>query len=183
METSLWTILVGGVLLNNYALQGYLGVSTLLGASKETVKAAVMGAAVTVAMVLTTLVAWPVQNAVLAPMGLEYLQTLVFAVAALIAACVTGTILEKGAKKPLGAAFPLLAVNSAVLGAALQTAALTFVEALVTALAAGLGFLLALVVFAGVRSRIEENNVPKAFRGLPIYLMTAAILSLALFAF
>jgi len=180
---NLFAILLGGVLLNNYALQSYLGVSTMLGASKETVKAAVTGIAVTVVMVLSMLVIWPVQTCVLAPYGLEYLRTLVFVTLIVAVASLVGAAAKALCKKPLGVWFPLVALNSAVLGVTVNSAAAPFGEALLSALAAGLGFLLAMLVFAGVRSRIEEAYVPKAFRGLPVYLMAAAIVSLALFAF
>ena len=185
MEKTLFAILLGGVLLNNYALQSYLGVSTMLGASRETVKAAVTGIAVTVVTVLSTLVIWPLQTFVLAPNGLEYLQTLVFVTVIVAVASLVGAAAKALCKKPLGVWFPLMALNSAVLGVSLTNAAegFGFLQALVSALAAGLGFLLAMLVFCGVRSRIEEAYVPKAFRGLPVYLMAAAILSLALFAF
>lgn len=183
MEKTLFAILLGGVLLNNYALQSYLGVSTMLGASKETVKAAVTGIAVTVVMVLSMLVIWPVQTFVLAPNGMEYLQTLVFVTVIVAVASVVGAVAKALCKKPLGVWFPLMALNSAVLGVAVNSTAVVFAEAILTALAAGLGFLLAMLVFCGVRSRIEEAYVPKAFRGLPVYLMAAGIISLALFAF
>lgn len=183
MEKTLFAIILGGVLLNNYALLNFLGASTFLGATKEACKSAVTGAAVTVVMVLSTLVVWPIQNYVLAPFGLEYLQTLVFVVVILAAAALTGAAAKAICKKPLGVWFPLLALNSAVLGVAVNVVSDTFVQALVGAAAAGIGFLLAMVLFSGIRSRIEEAYVPKAFRGLPIYLMSAAILSLALFAF
>lgn len=183
MDKTFFAILLGGVLLNNCALQSYLGVSTMLGVSKETVKSAVTGIAVTVVTVLSMLVIWPVQTFVLAPFGLEYLQTLVFVTLIVAVASLVGAAAKALCKKPLGIWFPLVALNSAVLGVCVSNAAVGFGEALLSALAGGLGFLLALLVFCGVRGRIEEAYVPKAFRGLPVYLMAAAILSLALFAF
>lgn len=185
MEKTLFAILLGGVLLNNYALQSFLGVSTFLGASKDTKKAAVMGCAVTIVMVLTGVITWPVNSFVLAPFGLEYLQTLVFVTIILAVAYLVGAVAKKIVKKPLGAWFPLIALNSAVLGVTLNnvTEGYDFLQALVSSVAVGLGFLLAMVVFCGVRSKIEDQYVPKAFRGLPIQLMAASIIALALFAF
>ena len=90
----IFPILLAGVLSNNYALQNYLGVSTMLGASKETVKSAVTGIAVTVVMVIAMLVIWPVQTFVLAPYGLEYLQTLVFVTVIVAVASLVGIILN-----------------------------------------------------------------------------------------
>jgi len=185
MEKSLFAILLGGVLLNNYALQSYLGVTTFLGASRDTKKATVMGIAVTVVMTLSGFLTWLVNNFVLAAFGLEYLQTLVFVTVILAVAYLVGAAAKAVVKKPLGVFFPLVALNSAVLGVTLNnvTEGYDLLQALVSSVAVGLGFLLAMVVFCGVRSKIEEQYVPKAFRGLPIQLMAASILALALFAF
>ena len=185
MDKSLFAILLGGVLLNNYALQSFLGVTTFLGASKDPKKATVMGVAVAVVMVLSGFFTWLVNNFVLAAFGLEYLQTLVFVTVILAVAYLVGAAAKTVVKKPLGVFFPLVALNSAVLGVTLNnvTEGYSLLQALVSSAAVGLGFLLAMLVFYGVRSKIEEQYVPKAFRGLPIQLMTASILALALFAF
>lgn len=185
MEKSLFAILLGGVLLNNYALTSYLGVSAFLGASKDTKKAAAMGLAVTVVMTLSGFVCWLVNAYVLAAFGLEYLQTLVFVTVILAVAYAVGAAAKTVFKKPLGMFFPLMTLNSAVLGVALNNAAegLSLLQAIVSSVAVGLGFLLAMVVFCGVREKIEDQRVPAAFRGLPIQLMAAGIVALALFAF
>lgn len=182
---SLLLILLGGVLMNNYALQKFLGVTPFLGYAKEESKIAGLGLAVTAVMVLTAAVTWPVQNLVLAKLGLEYLQTLVFIALILVVVYLVDLIVKKGMHKCLGIYFPLIALNSAVLGLAVNSAAAgyNFLEALVAALGVGLGFLLAMFLLSGVQSRISEKYVPKAFRGLPISLLAACILSLALFAF
>ena len=185
MEKTMFAILLGGVLLNNYALSSFLGVSAMFGSSKDTKKAAIMGCAVTVVMVLAGAIAWPVEKFVLSAFGLGYLQTLVYVSIILAVSYLVGAVAKAAFKKPLGVWFPLIALNSAVLGVVLTNAAegYGFVQAVVAALAAGLGFLLAMVVFSGVRSRIEEQYVPKAFRGLPVQLMAACIIALALYAF
>ena len=185
MEKTLFAILLGGVLLNNYALTSFLGVSTFLGASKDTKKAAAMGCAVTIVMTLSGFLTWIVHQYVLATFGLEYLQTLVFITIILAVAYLVGAAAKLVVKKPLGAWFPLVALNSAVLGVTLNniTEGYDLLQALVSSVAVGLGFLLAMVVFCGVRSKIEDQYVPRAFRGLPIQLMAASILALALFAF
>ena len=185
MDKSLFAILLGGVLLNNYALQSFLGVTTFLGASKDTKKATAMGCSVTVVMTLSGFLTWLVNEYVLAAFGLEYLQTLVFVTIILAVAYLVGAAAKLVVKKPLGLWFPLIALNSAVLGVTLNNVAegYSLLQALVSSVAVGLGFLLAMVVFCGVRSKIVEQNVPKAFRGLPIQLMAASILALALFAF
>lgn len=178
---AIFTIFLGGVLLNNYALMHFLGISTVLGNDRPVKKTFCLGLSITAVMVLATLVTWPLQTYVLAPFGLEYLQILVNVAVILAATAAVSALCKKNCKTW----FTLLAVNSAVLGVTVNAAAqgYTFVQALVHALAVGLGFLLAMVVFCGVRSKIEDQYVPKAFRGLPIQLMAAAIVALALFAF
>ena len=113
------------------------------------------------------------------------MQILVFVAVILAVAYGVGSAAKAVVKKPMGLFFPLVALNSAVLGVALNNAAegLSLLQALVSSVAVGLGFLLAMVVFCGVRSKIEDQHVPAAFRGLPIQLMAAAIVALALFAF
>ncbi|MBQ2739410.1 MAG: hypothetical protein IJF36_04175 [Oscillibacter sp.] len=185
MENTIFAILLSGIVLNNCALQSYLGITTLLGHADNTKKSAIMGAAVTVVMVLTAIVAWPVQTMILAPYGLAYLQTLVFVAIILAVSYLTGAIAKACVKQSLGLWFPLIALNSAVLGVTVNNAAAGygFLETVISALACGLGFLLAMVVFSGVCTRIENQYVPRAFRGLPVQLMAAAIVALALYAF
>lgn len=181
---ALLLILLGGVLANNYALQKFLGVAPLLGHSRHESKITAMGISVTVVMLLTAALAWPVQNFVLAG-RFEYLQTLVFTALVLIAVYLVELLIKGLMHKRLGVYFPLIALNSAVLGLALNNAAsgYNFLESLIAALGVGLGFWLALFVFSGVLSRIDNKYVPKAFRGLPVALLAAGIVSLALFAF
>lgn len=171
-------LLIGSVVMNNCVLQGYLGVTAAMGNAKCACKCAKIGLAVTAAMVLTTLVAWPVQNFVLAPFGLEYFRTLLFVL--IILALVYAM---KALVKVEGICFPLVALNTAVLGVTLQNISLTFVQALVASLGAGLGLMVAMLLFAGVRERVSEASVPQALRGLPVDLMIGAILSMAVMAF
>jgi electron transport complex protein RnfA len=179
----LFAILMGGVLLNNYALQSFLGVSTLLGGARDTKKSAAMGAGVTVVMVLSGILCWLVDTFVLDSLKASYLQPLIFTALILAVASAVGALVKIIFKKPLGLAFPLLALNSAVLGVAVNNAGYTFLQALVSSAAVGIGFTLAMVLFCGIRAKINEKYVPAAFRGLPIYLMAASILALTLFAF
>lgn len=181
---SLLTILLGGVLVNNYVLQQFLGVTPFLGNSDKECKAFGTGVSVAVVMLLTALIAWPVQ-ALLTKLNAGFLQTLVFVIIVLAVVYLAELFVKKVLKKSLGVYFPLIALNSAVLGLAVNNTAagLNFVESLFAALGAGLGFLLAMVVFSGVRSRVHDQFVPTAFRGLPIMLLAAGIVSLALYAF
>lgn len=178
---ALLLIMLGGVLVNNYALEKFLGVGPVLGGRKY--GSAAMGFSVAAVMLLAAAVTWPLYR-LLVLLGAEYLETLIFVLVVLLVVYVLGAMFAKSGK-PVGAYFPLVALNSAVLGLAVNniTEGYTYVEALFAALGAGLGFVLAMVLFAGVKSKINERYVPKAFRGLPVMLLAASILSLAFYAF
>lgn len=177
-------ILLGEVLTNNIVLQRFLGVTPFLGASGKSGRAFRMGIAVAVVMILAAAVTWPLQK-LLNALGAAYLQILAFVIVILALCSLLELASKKLCKSSLGLYFPLIALNSAVLGLAVTNAGAgySFTEALIAAVGAGLGFLLATVVFHGVQSRINERYVPKAFRGLPVSLLAAAIISLALYAF
>lgn len=178
---ALLLIMLGGVLVNNYALEKFLGVGPVLGGRKY--GSAAMGFSVAAVMLLAAAVTWPLYR-LLVLLGAEYLETLIFVLVVLLVVYVLGAMFAKSGK-PVGAYFPLVALNSAVLGLAVNniTEGYTYVEALFAALGAGLGFVLAMVLFAGVKSKINERYVPKAFRGLPVMLLAASIISLAFYTF
>ena len=185
---SLILILMSGVLVNNYVLQKFLGICPFLGVSKKFDQASGMGIAVTFVMLCATAVTYPLQTFVLAPLKLEYLQTIVFIL--VIAALVqfVELVLKKflpALHKSLGVYLPLITTNCAVLGVAINnvTDGYNFLESMFSSLGVGLGFLFAMVLFAGVRSRIENCPAPKPFRGLPVTLIAAAIVSLAFYGF
>ena len=181
-------ILLTGVFVNNYVLQKFLGICPFLGVSKKFDQASGMGIAVTFVMLVATAVTWPIQYYVLNPNGLGYLQTIVFIL--VIAALVqfVEIILKKfipALHKSLGVYLPLITTNCAVLGVAINniTDGYNFLESMISSLGVGLGFLLAMVLFAGDRSRIENCPAPKAMQGLPVTLVAASIVSLAFFGF
>ena len=181
-------ILLMGVFVNNYVLQKFLGICPFLGVSKKFNQASGMGVAVIFVMLAATAVTWPIQMFILNPLGLGYLQTIVFIL--VIAALVqfVEIILKKfipALYKSLGVYLPLITTNCAVLGVAINniTDGYNFIEAMFSSLGVGIGFLLAMVLFAGVRSRIENCPAPKSFRGLPITLVAASIVSLAFLGF
>lgn len=178
---ALLLIMLGGVLVNNYALEKFLGVGPVLGGRKY--GSAAMGFSVAAVMLLAAAVTWPLYR-LLVLLGAEYLETLIFVLVVLLVVYVLGAMFAKSGK-PVGAYFPLVALNSAVLGLAVNniTEGYTYVEALFAALGAGLGFVLAMMLFDGVKSKINERYVPKAFRGLPVMLLAASIISLAFYAF
>lgn len=185
---SLIVILLSSVLINNYVLSRFLGICPFLGVSKKIDQALGMGLSVTVVMLLATAATWPIQHLILERTGLGYMQTIVFIL--IIATLVQ--ILEIFLKRftpslhgSLGVYLPLITTNCAVLGVAINniTDGYSFLESIVSSLGCGLGFLLAMVLFAGLRSRIDETNVPKPFRGLAVTLIAASFLSLAFMGF
>jgi electron transport complex protein RnfA len=181
-------ILLTGVFVNNYVLNKFLGICPFLGVSKKFDQASGMGIAVTFVMMVATAVTYPIQKFLLDPNGLGYFQTIVFIL--VIAALVqfVEIILKKfipALHQSLGVYLPLITTNCAVLGVAINniTDGYNFIESMISSLGVGLGFLLAMVLFAGVRSRIENCPAPKAMQGLPITLVAASIVSLAFFGF
>ena len=181
-------ILLMGVFVNNYVLQRFLGICPFLGVSKKLDQATGMGISVIFVMLLATAATWPIQKYILDPNGLGYLQTIVFIL--VIAALVQfiEIVLKRyipGLHKSLGVYLPLITTNCAVLGVTINniTDEYNFIQSMVSSLGCGLGFLLAMVLFSGVRSRMEGANVPRAFKGLPITLVAASIVSLAFFGF
>lgn len=185
---SLIVILMSSVLVNNYVLSQFLGICPFLGVSKKLNQATGMGVAVTFVMLMATAVTWPIQTYILNTMDLGYMQTIVFIL--VIAALVqfTEIFLKKyipALHKSLGVYLPLITTNCAVLGVTINnmTDGFNFIESLVSSLGCGLGFLLAMVLFSGIRTRIDEANIPRALRGLPVTLIAASFLSLAFFGF
>ena len=181
-------ILLTGVFVNNYVLQKFLGICPFLGVSKKFNQAFGMGVAVIFVMLCATAATFPIFMYVLVPLKLQYLQTIVFIL--VIAALVqfVEIVLKKfipALHASLGVYLPLITTNCAVLGVAINniTDGFNFVESMFSSLGVGLGFLLSMVLFAGVRSRIENCPAPKAMQGLPITLIAASIVSLAFFGF
>lgn len=188
MFKELILILMGGVLVNNYVLQRFLGICPFLGVSKKINQASGMGFAVIFVMLFATAATWPIYNYVLVPLRLEYLQIIVFIL--LIATLVqfVEIVLKKFVPslfKSLGVYLPLITTNCAVLGVTLNniTDGYGFLESMVSSLGVGLGFLLAMVLFAGVRSRIEDCPAPKSFKNLPVTLIAASIVAMAFYGF
>ncbi len=182
------TILVAGILTDNFVLSQFLGICPFLGVSKKLDTAVGMSLAVTFVMVLATLVTYPLYASVLVPMGLDYLQTIVFilTIAALVQLV---EVVMKRYMTPLynalGIYLPLITTNCAVLGVTILNFSknCSFVQSMVNSFAAGIGFLVAMVIFAGVRGRLEGNDIAESLKGLPITLIAAAIVSLSFLGF
>ena len=188
MLKSLILILMGGVLINNYVLQQFLGICPFLGVSKKVNQAVGMGVAVTFVMLFATAATYPIYYYVLEPNGLAFLQTIVFILVIATLVQFVEIILKRfipSLFKALGVYLPLITTNCAVLGVALNnvTDGYNFVESMMSSLGVGLGFLLAMVLFAGVRSRIEKCPAPKAFKGLPTTRIAASIVAMSFYGF
>lgn len=186
--TQLLLILIGSSIVNNVVLSQFLGICPFLGVSKKVETAAGMGAAVTFVTTLAAFVTSLIYKFILKPTDLSYLQTIVFIV--VIAALVQ--FVEMFLKKfmhslyeSLGVYLPLITTNCAVLGVSLNsvTKEYNILESTVYGFATAIGFLIAIVIMAGLREKIEYNDVPKTFQGSAIVLVTAGLMSIAFFGF
>jgi len=188
------TIFFSMILVNNYVLVQFLGICPFLGVSKKLDSSAGMGAAVIVVMVIATAVTFPLQIFLLDAYNLGYLQTIIF----ILVIAVLVQLIEITLKKyvpALGVYLPLITTNCCVLGVTILAVqdysaivaeygfGLAYAEALVCAAGAGVGFLVAMLLFCGVRSRVEAANPPESFKGLPITLVSAAITSMSFMGF
>ena len=181
-------ILMTSVLVNNYVLTKFLGICPFLGVSKKLGQATGMGIAVTFVMLLSTAVTWPVQTYLLERFDLAYLQTIVFILVIASLVQLVEIVLKRyipALHASLGIYLPLITTNCAVLGVALQNVkdGYGFAESMVSSLGCGLGFLLAMVLFSGLRSRINNDKVPAPFKKLGITLIAASFISLAFMGF
>lgn len=188
--TNIVTIVLAGILTENMVLAKFLGICPFLGVSKKTNTAVSMGIAVTLVMLLSTAVTYPIHRYLLIPNGLEYLQTIVFILVIAALVQLVEIVLKKYIPPlytALGVYLPLITTNCAVLGITMlnftNTRITNYAEALFNSLGAGLGFLLAMFIFAGVRSRLESSDIPESLKGLPITLIAAAIVSLSFLGF
>ena len=185
---SLLTVLLAGILTNNYVLAKTTGICPFLGVSKKFQQAAGMGVAVIFVMLCATAATWPIYTYLLKEFDLVYLQTIVFILVIASLVQFVEIVLKKFMPplyKSLGVYLPLITTNCAVLGIANENIdkGYDFVTSMVSSLGVGLGFLLAMVLFAGVRLRIENCPAPKSFRGIPITLVAAAIVAMAFYGF
>lgn len=181
-------LVIGAVLVNNFVLTRFLGICPFLGVSKDIPTAAGMSAAVVFVITCASAVTWLIDALVLRPFGMEYLQTMAFIL--VIAAFVqfVELAMKKGTPalhKALGIYLPLITTNCAVLGVAVLNVKkdYTFLESVVFGFGASLGFGVALLIFTGLREKIDRANPPAAFRGTAIALVTAGLLSLAFMGF
>ena len=186
--TKFIVILLSAVFVNNYVLSRFLGICPFLGVSKKLDSATGMSLAVIFVMLLATAVTWPIQYFLLDPNDLGYLQTIVFILVIAALVQLVEIVLKRylpSLHRSLGVYLPLITTNCAVLGVTILNidSEYTFLEAMVNSLGSGLGFFLAMVMFSGVRSKIEGADIPESFKGLPVTLIAASITSLSFLGF
>ncbi len=190
---SLVAIFLAAILTENYVLNKFLGICPFLGVSKKLDTAFGMSCAVTVVMVIATAVTWPIYMYILVPNSLEYLQTLVFILVIAALVQLLETVLRKYMPplyNSLGIYLPLITTNCAVLGVTMLVLekgaadpSFGYVQSLVNAFGSGIGFLVAMLLFAGVRERLEDCDIPKTFQGLPITLVAASLVAVSFLGF
>ena len=182
------TIFFSMILVNNYVLVKFLGICPFLGVSKKLDSAFGMSCAVIFVMVLATAVTWPLETYILDPNGLHYLQTIVFILVIAVLVQFIEIFLHKymvALYNSLGVYLPLITTNCCVLGVCILnfTNGYNYLEALFCAAGSGFGFMAAMVMFSGVRKRVDAANPPECFKGLPITLVAASITSLSFMGF
>ena len=184
----LFSIVLAAVLTENYILSKFLGICPFLGVSKKLDSATGMGLAVTFVMLCATLVTYPIHHFILVPNDLAYFDTVVFILVIALFVQLVETMLKKcipSLYRALGVYLPLITTNCAVLGVTVLNIDndYTFAESMVNALGGGLGFLIALVIFSGVRKKLEYADIPETFRGVPATLIAASIVSVSFMGF
>ncbi|WP_369298657.1 electron transport complex protein RnfA [uncultured Neglectibacter sp.] len=190
---SLVAIFLAAILTENYVLNKFLGICPFLGVSKKLNTAVGMSCAVTVVMVISTAVTWPLYTYLLVPNDLGYLQTIVFILVIAALVQLLETVLRKYMPplyNSLGIYLPLITTNCAVLGVTMLVLekgaadpSFGYVQSLVNAFGSGIGFLVAMVLFAGVRERLEDCDIPECFQGLPITLVAASLVAVSFLGF
>ena len=193
MELSYFAIIIGAIFVNNVVLAQFLGICPFLGVSKKLDTAFGMSCAVTVVMVIATAVTWPLYTYLLAPNGLSYLQTIVFILVIAALVQLLETVLRKYMPplyNSLGIYLPLITTNCAVLGVTMLVLekgaadpSFGYLQSLVNAFGSGVGFLVAMILFAGIRERLEDCDIPETFKGLPITLVAASLVAVSFLGF
>lgn len=186
--SSLFSIMISAVLTDNYVLSQFKGICPFLGVSKKLSSSLGMGLAVIFVMTCASVVTYPVYSLILAPYNLEYLRTVAFILIIALFVQIVEIAMKKTLPflyRSLGVYLPLITTNCAVLGVTLANIdnEYSFIESMLNAFFVGVGFTLALILFTGVRSKLEDCDIPEAFKGIPITLVSASIVSLSFMAF
>ena len=188
MNNNLLLIIISGALINNVVLSQFLGICSFLGVSKQMKASASLGGAVIFVITIASAVANLLYDNVLEPLGLDFMKPLVFILVIAALVQIVEMFLKKkspGVYKALGIFLPLITTNCAVLGVALTNVqnGYNFIESVLSGFGTALGFTLAIVLLAGIRSRINEEDLPAPLRGAPIVLIAAALMSIAFMGF
>ena len=181
-------IAVGSALVSNVVLSQFLGICSFLGVSKKTETAVGIGGAVIFVITLASLVASLLYDFILEPLGFDYLKTIVFILVIAALVQIVEMFLKKFVKSlynALGVYLPLITTNCAVLGVAINNAqdGYNLIESVVNGFATGVGYLIAIVLLAGIREKMEYNDIPESFKGMPIVLLTSTLMAIAFFGF
>ena len=182
------SIIITAIFVNNIVFSQFLGICPFIGVSKRISSATGMGAAVTFVIALATVATWLLQEYLLVPLGLQYMQTIVFILVIAFLVQMLEIIMKKvmpSLYQALGVFLPLITTNCAVLGVAITVVQRQYslLESITYSISTAIGFALALVIFAGIREQLELTNVPKAMRGVPIALISAGLLAMAFMGF
>lgn len=185
---SLLVILLSAMLVDNFVLSKFMGICAFLGVSKKLDSAVGMGAAVTFVMACAALATYPIYTLILIPLGLEYLKTVAFILVIALFVQIVEMFLKKAVPplyKALGVYLPLITTNCAVLGVTILNIdnSYNLGQSVVNAVGAGLGFSLALIIFSGVRQRVNAADTPAMFKGVPATLIAASIVSVSFMGF
>lgn len=188
MIKSIFIILLSSILVNNFIMSRFLGICPFLGVSKKVETSLGMGMAVTFVMTLASIITFIVQYYILVPLKIEFMQTIAFILVIASLVQFVEMVIQKMSPtlyQALGVYLPLITTNCAVLGAAIINIQNNYnlVETIFNAIGASIGFTLAIVLFAGIRERLEVSDVPKVFQGFPIALITAGLMSIAFLGF
>ncbi len=187
-NASIFVIIISAILVNNFVLSRFLGICPFLGVSKQVETAFGMGMAVTFVMTLAGIITYFIYHFMLVPMGLAYLQTIAFILVIASLVQFVEIVLQKTSPtlyQALGVFLPLITTNCAVLGLALLNIQYKFnlLQTIAHSVSAAVGFSLAIVLFAGIREKLEIANVPTPFRGFPVALIAASLMSIAFLGF
>lgn len=186
--SNLFSIIIASIFVNNYVLGQFLGICPVLGVSSKVDTAKGMGAAVIFVVTLSSIITWIVQTYILEPLGIEYLQTVVFILVIASLVQMVEIVMKKSMPSlydALGVFLPLITTNCVVLGVAIKNidASYNLLETIVNSAAAAVGFMIALVILASIRERIVDNDLPEAFKGGPITLIILGLMSIAFMGF
>ena len=185
---TLFAVVIGAIFVNNVVLSQFLGICPFLGVSSKVDTSLGMGMAVTFVMALSSIVTWALQNYILVPFDIVYMQTIVFILVIAALVQMVEIVLKKVSPslyQALGIFLPLITTNCAVLGVAIIAVQKDFdlLTTVVYSVSIAVGFAIALVLFAGIRERLETEDVPEGMRGVPIALITAGLLAMAFMGF